>query len=255
MHIGMTQATMASQLNCDASMIRLLEKDKRTLQPAMRRQVQRLVDALPKRERIEFDMSEMPVAKFNVASDTALSGAVLREVRQHYELTAPALAAILGVSASYVRRAESGSIRLGARWAERLNAHFGTQFPLTDVMRSPERLLPHFARVRMLLVEAIGICELCGWQPEERFGLGARSLLHVHHLVPSRSGGAPTLANSVLLCPNCHAGVHSLPDHGTPRLVEIISRRSPELRSPHARDVAGPAIDRALDDLELYEPE
>lgn len=43
-------------------------------------------------------------------------------------------------------------------------------------------------------------CQRCGWE---------EALCDVHHKIPRSQGGKNTIANAVVLCPNCHRIVHS----------------------------------------------
>jgi 5-methylcytosine-specific restriction endonuclease McrA len=50
--------------------------------------------------------------------------------------------------------------------------------------------------------EVIDHCEMCGWKGPEA------KLLHAHHIIGLSVGGADTLDNLAILCPNCHAVAH-----------------------------------------------
>lgn len=55
-------------------------------------------------------------------------------------------------------------------------------------------------------------CEVCGLNPEERFGF---DIIEAHHRIPLAVADGPieTGANDfAMLCPNCHRSVHLLPD-------------------------------------------
>ena len=50
-----------------------------------------------------------------------------------------------------------------------------------------------------------GRCQLCLFDPQDRYGL---RLCHGHHIAWLSRGGEDELENMVLLCPNHHAAVH-----------------------------------------------
>lgn len=50
-----------------------------------------------------------------------------------------------------------------------------------------------------------GRCQICRYDPHERYG---RRLCHGHHIEWLSRGGADKLDNMVLICPNHHAAVH-----------------------------------------------
>lgn len=45
-------------------------------------------------------------------------------------------------------------------------------------------------------------CEHCRWSPP------SASILHAHHVIPISCGGADSVENIMVLCPNCHAVAH-----------------------------------------------
>lgn len=57
-------------------------------------------------------------------------------------------------------------------------------------------------------------CEVCRWRPPRSLrevpGGMIRRLLHAHHIVPVSCGGADSLENLILLCPNHHAVAHHI---------------------------------------------
>lgn len=55
-----------------------------------------------------------------------------------------------------------------------------------------------------------GACQVCAWQPAHRYG---HELCEAHHAQWLSRGGADTLANLVLLCPNHHRAVHAADAH------------------------------------------
>lgn len=50
-----------------------------------------------------------------------------------------------------------------------------------------------------------GRCQVCSWDPRDRYG---RNLCHGHHIHWLSRGGEDALENLVLICPNHHAAVH-----------------------------------------------
>jgi len=57
-----------------------------------------------------------------------------------------------------------------------------------------------------------GMCEVCGFSFKKYYGLSGRDCLVAHHINPISSRDVPsktTLDDIVLLCPNCHAIVHT----------------------------------------------
>ena len=57
-----------------------------------------------------------------------------------------------------------------------------------------------------------GCCEVCDFNFSETYGLHDKDCLVAHHLVPIGKRKGPTktaLSDIALLCPNCHAMVHT----------------------------------------------
>lgn len=50
-----------------------------------------------------------------------------------------------------------------------------------------------------------GQCQICAWDPQDRYG---RNLCHAHHLQWLSRGGEDEISNMALVCPNHHAAIH-----------------------------------------------
>ena len=54
-------------------------------------------------------------------------------------------------------------------------------------------------------------CDACEWRPPKAMRHTDRPrVMHAHHVIPRSCGGADTLENMILLCPNCHGLTHCL---------------------------------------------
>lgn len=53
-----------------------------------------------------------------------------------------------------------------------------------------------------ILLDLFGRCEICGYD--------YKPSLQIHHIIPLSNNGSNDIDNLALLCPNCHALVHSL---------------------------------------------
>ncbi|MFC1692435.1 HNH endonuclease [Candidatus Latescibacterota bacterium] len=56
-------------------------------------------------------------------------------------------------------------------------------------------------------------CHVCGFNFEEKYGEIAKSIIHVHHMIPLTEIGGEYEINPITdlrpVCPNCHAVIHS----------------------------------------------
>jgi len=58
-----------------------------------------------------------------------------------------------------------------------------------------------------VLERADSICESC-YQPALFIRKDLTPYLEVHHQIPLAVGGKNTIENAIVVCPNCHRGVH-----------------------------------------------
>ena len=61
-------------------------------------------------------------------------------------------------------------------------------------------------KVRKAAADGIIACECCGWRPPSKHW----RIIRLHHIIPVSAGGQDSSANTVFLCPNCHALAHSM---------------------------------------------
>jgi 5-methylcytosine-specific restriction protein A len=80
-----------------------------------------------------------------------------------------------------------------------------------------------------VILEAKGVCELCGSVAPFRKPDG-EPYLEVHHVKPLAKGGPDTTSNAAALCPNCHRRCHLSEDRheATERLYEEVERLTKE---------------------------
>ncbi len=81
-------------------------------------------------------------------------------------------------------------------------------------------------RARQLCIEHYGArCFVCGLSFEERYGLEAAGIIHVHHVIPlseiRESYQVDPIKDLRPVCPNCHAVIHATKP---PRTIEQVAK-------------------------------
>ena len=70
------------------------------------------------------------------------------------------------------------------------------------IRHAPERDRDLVLRLRRMYE---GRCQICAWDPRTIYG---RDVCHAHHMQWLSRGGADSLDNMVLICPNHHDAIH-----------------------------------------------
>lgn len=168
-------------------------------------------------------------------------GMMMREARRKQKLTLRDLSSKTGVDFSLLSKYENGiinppreKIRLIAEALNLTEDSLRSKTQVLDIdsllhrrpdfnsLEEDQLIVSNSAANRAVLEAADGRCELCG----QRFPDG-EIFLEAHHVIWLRDGGAPTVDNTVALCPNCHKRIHLYRDpRDTDKLLEAIHSRT-----------------------------
>lgn len=113
---------------------------------------------------------------------------------------------VLPLSGDRLRRLEA-AITSTRKSIEEQEALEGETYKTEATFRKRNRAL-----IQAKKASSDGRCEVCGFGFEERYGSIDRDCLVAHHISPiaGRSGASKTSLDDIaLLCPNCHAVVHT----------------------------------------------
>lgn len=171
----------------------------------------------------------------------------IKQVRLMRSITQKQLADAIGVDHTVISKYEKGTVSPAPdklkMIAEVLNVsiddllkdnHIQCEKKRVSAKASKKRLMAYadsFTRDR-LIRQTKGHCELCGRLAP--FEYNNKPYLELHYMKPIAEGGAPTINNMVVLCPNCHQRILKLQDpEDMKKLFEIAERHNAIEKSEH----------------------
>lgn len=163
----------------------------------------------------------------------------IKQIRLAQNITQQQLADILGVHHTIVSKYEQGKlypskerILLIAKalnvTVDELYSNIIAEYTTKQRATSSKQVLPVTNATTKILSKWLiqknnGHCELCG--APAPFFFHDMPYLEYHYLVTPADGGAATVDNLVVLCPNCHKRVNLLKDQADIKKLEDIAKK------------------------------